>query len=104
MRVLKELSEPRPETTEDTAEVLPFTPLVHLQHLLKVADSITVDANRTWAEIWEELKNCATLTGAITPQAEKGFVPSCGWPELLEKIWLLKHYIDSIQRICETDR
>jgi hypothetical protein len=33
----------------------------------------------------------------------KGFVPPCGWPELLEKLWQLKHYLDSIERICGRD-
>jgi len=93
-------TEPRPESS---AEVLPFTPLVHLEHLLRVAGSVAQDANRTWADIWGDLKRCTTLNGAITPEAEKGFVPSCGWPEFLERFWLLKHYIDSIGRVCDRE-
>ena len=81
--------------------VVPVTALTQLNHLLKVAGSISQDANKTWAEIWGELKQLTTGGGLIVPEAGKGFVPECGWPEFLEKFWLLKHYLDSIQRICD---
>jgi hypothetical protein len=81
--------------------VVPATALKQLDHLLKVASSISQDANKTWAEMWGELKRLATGGGLVVPEAEKGFVPECGWPEFLEKFWLLKHYLDSIQRICD---
>jgi len=81
--------------------VVPVTALTQLDHLLKVAGSISQDANKTWAEIWSELKRVTTGGGLIVPEAAKGFVPECGWPEFLEKFWLLKHYLDSIQRICD---
>ncbi|HET6428884.1 MAG TPA: hypothetical protein VFJ30_10765 [Phycisphaerae bacterium] len=84
--------------------VLPFTPLVELEHLLKVVHSVTKDANRTWADIWGEVKGLVTPAGAIVPQAEKGFVPECGWPEFFEKLWLLKHYLDYMQRLCASKR
>ena len=80
--------------------VLPFTPLFQLEHLLKVSGSVAQDANKVWAEIWSELKQM-TAGGVVVPEARKGFVPACGWPEFLEKFWLLKHYLDSIQRICD---
>ena len=81
--------------------ILPFTPMAELEHLLKVADSVTKDANKVWAEIWEEFKRIVTSSGTILDEAKDGFVPSCGWPEFLEKFWLLKHYLDSVQRICK---
>ena len=81
--------------------ILPFTPMAELEHLLKVADSVTKDANKVWAEIWEEFKRIVTSSGTILDEAKEGFVPSCGWPEFLEKFWLLKHYLDSVQRICK---
>jgi len=81
--------------------VVPVTALTQLDHLLKVAGSISQDANKTWAELWGELKRLTTGGGLIVPEGEKGFVPECGWPEFLEKFWLLKHYLDSIQRICD---
>ncbi len=82
-------------------DILPFTPMAELEHLLKVAGSVTNDANKVWAEIWGEFKRIVTSSGMILDEAKNGFVPSCGWPEFLEKFWLLKHYLDSVQRICK---
>jgi hypothetical protein len=81
--------------------ILPFTPLSELEHLLKVADAVALDANKVWAEIWNEFKRIVTSGGLIVPEAKEGFVPNCGWPAFLEKFWLMKHYLDSIQRICK---
>jgi hypothetical protein len=39
--------------------------------------------------------------GAVTPAMAEGFKPACGWPEFLEKLWLLKHYLDYIHRFCK---
>ena len=86
---------------EESPNVLPFTPLRELEHLLKVSGSVSQDANKVWAEMWGELKQMVTGGGMVVPEARAGFVPSCGWPEFLEKFWLLKHYLDSIQRICD---
>ena len=80
--------------------ILPFTPMSELEHLLKVADAVALDANKVWAEIWAEFKQIVTSGGLISPEVNNGFVPACGWPEFLEKFWLMKHYLDSIQRIC----
>jgi hypothetical protein len=87
--------------TSESPSVVPATALTQLDHLLRVASSISQDANKTWAEIWGELKQLTTGGGLVVREAEKGFVPECGWPEFLEKFWLLKHYLDSIQRICD---
>lgn len=87
--------------TDEGPAIVPATAMVQLDHLLKVAGSISQDANKTWAEMWGEFKRLVTGGGMVVPEAKKGFVPECGWPEFLEKFWLLKHYLDSIQRICE---
>ena len=89
------------EAANQSPAVVSLTALTQLDHLLKVAGSISQDANKTWADIWGELKSLATGGGLVVPEAQKGFIPECGWPEFLEKFWLLKHYLDSIQRICD---
>lgn len=71
-----------------------------LDHLLKVAASTSRDAAMVWAELWAELKPLVDGNNAIMPRAKEGFLPACGWPEFFEKIWLLKHYLDSTHRIC----
>ena len=70
------------------------------EHLLKVAASVVKDANVVWAEMWAQFKPHITPGGVISDHIAKGFTPQCGWPEFLEKYWLLKHYLDSIDRIC----
>ena len=72
-----------------------------LWHLLNVAGSITRDAAVAWGALWKELRECTSQSGCILPEASKGFVPTCGWPEFLEKFWELKHYLDSAARICK---
>lgn len=74
---------------------------LQLEHLLRVAASVTRDANTVWADLWAAFKPHVTPGGVIGPEMTKGFVPECGWPEFMEKLWLLKHYIDSIDRICK---
>jgi hypothetical protein len=71
-----------------------------LDHLLKVAANTNRDAGKVWAELWSELKTLVGHNGVILPEARDGFVPECGWPEFFEKLWLLKHYLDSTHRIC----
>jgi len=70
--------------------------------LFKVAvSSVNDSANGVWAEIYSEFKGISTPGNAIVPEAVKnGFTPSCGWPEFMEKLWLLKHYIDQTGRLC----
>ena len=75
--------------------------LSQADHLLRVAASVTRDANTVWADLWAELRPHVTPGGAADAELQKqGFIPSCGWAEFLEKYWLLKHYLDSIDRIC----
>ena len=82
--------------TGETEELAP----VVTEHLLKVAGSVAQDARNTWADLWENFKHHVTPSGMVSPALEKGFVPAGGWSEFLENLWLLKHYLDSIDRIC----
>jgi hypothetical protein len=62
---------------------------------------VSSDAAAVWAQLWGEIKPHVTPTGAVLPSLEKGFIPACGWPEFLERMWLLKHYLDQTSRICQ---
>lgn len=70
-------------------------------HLLRVVASVNRDASDAWTQIWGELKPHVGPSGTALPSIQNGFVPECGWPEFLERMWLLKHYLDSIGRICQ---
>lgn len=62
----------------------------------------TVDENalKLWGEIWKELQIGGTPPGSAPPAPEEAFRPACGWPAFLERLWLLKHYLDYIHRFC----
>ena len=72
-----------------------------LKNFRYVTASVNGDALRAWAELWKELEPIATSSGQVLPDAKPGFTPSCGWPEFLEKFWLLKHYLDYTHRLCQ---
>ncbi|MEN6576575.1 MAG: hypothetical protein ABFD90_09550 [Phycisphaerales bacterium] len=86
----------------------PQTELKHFQH---VVGNVTQDALNTWAEIWGELQQGAHTGVTVAPEVPEGaatsetgssagepFKPSCGWPEFMEKMWLLRHYLDFLAR------
>jgi hypothetical protein len=66
-----------------------------------VVASVNDSASAVWAELWKELRGSVTGNGMVTPAMEQHFKPACGWAEFLEKLWLLKHYLDYIHRFCK---
>jgi hypothetical protein len=72
-----------------------------LRHFRNVSSSVLQDALNTWGDIWEQLQGSVTHGFMVTPEAEQGFQPECGWPEFLEKMWLLRHYLDYAKRFCK---
>lgn len=72
-----------------------------LKNFRYVVASVNDDAQKVWEELWNELREGVTPGGIVLPTMSEGFTPSCGWPEFLEKMWLLKHYLDYIHRFCD---
>jgi len=72
-----------------------------LKNFRYVVSSVNGEAQQVWADLWNELREGVTPGGMVLPQMSKGFVPPGGWPEFLEKMWLLKHYLDYIHRFCD---
>ncbi|MHC4398209.1 MAG: hypothetical protein ACYTG0_00860 [Planctomycetota bacterium] len=70
----------------------------------EVVASVNGQALGTWAELWQKLRPKVAANGAVLPDLEKGFRPSGGWPEFLEQLWLLKHYLEYVQRFCKSSR
>jgi hypothetical protein len=68
-----------------------------------VIDSLLRDAQDTWAEIWHELMGTVTNGTIILAEARYGAKPKCGWAEFLEKLWLLKHYLDYTRKFAAGD-
>jgi len=72
-----------------------------LKNFRYVVAAVNSDALRVWAELWSEFHHKVTPSGLVPPDMSQGFTPSCGWPEFLEKLWLLKHYLDYVHRLCQ---
>ena len=71
-----------------------------LKNFRYIVAGVNDDASKTWEDLWNELREGVTPGGMVLPEMNKGFTPSCGWAEFLEKFCLLKHYLDYIQRFC----
>lgn len=87
------------------------SPQAELKHFQNVIGNVTQDALNIWAEIWGELQQGVHTGVTIAPEADEEsaasdaessagqpFKPSCGWPEFMEKMWLLRHYLDFLAR------
>lgn len=72
-----------------------------LRHFQNVNNSLLQEALNTWGDIWNEFQGSVTHGFMVIPEAEENFQPKCGWPEFLERIWLLKTYVESAKRFCE---
>jgi hypothetical protein len=72
-----------------------------LKNFRYVVSTVNNDALRMWTELWEQLQTGVTPGGNVLPHMQQGFTPACGWPEFLEKVWLLKHYLDYLHRFCQ---
>lgn len=70
-------------------------------HFRNIMGVVCGDALKVWDEIWKEFQGSVTDSCLILPEAEKGFRPTCGWPEFLERMWLLRHYVDYAKRFCD---
>lgn len=72
-----------------------------MRHFRNVTSAVLDDALDTWDELWTQMKGKVTDAYLILPEAEKGFKPDCGWPEFLEQMWLLRHYIDYAKKLSD---
>jgi hypothetical protein len=97
MRVLRFESE--------LAEMLAGTsrPEEQLTHVRNVTYSVTQDALKVWADVWAELENAVVCGVGVVADSEEGFEPSCGWPEFLEKMWVLRHHLDFMARFSRQE-
>jgi hypothetical protein len=71
-----------------------------LKNFRYVVAAVNDDALKVWGDLWNELREGVTPGGMVLPEMQKGFVPSCGWAEFLEKLWLMKHYLEYVQKFC----
>ncbi len=82
-------------------ELTILRPEDRFKHFRNVTGAVLQDAQNAWAELWKELQGEVVDGVMVIPDAERGFKPKCGWPEFLEKMWVLKHQIDYAKRFSE---
>jgi hypothetical protein len=70
---------------------------VELAHFRNVTNSVVQDALSTWADLWAELETNVACGVAVT-EASACWSPTCGWPEFLEKMWVLRQNLDFLAR------
>jgi hypothetical protein len=71
-----------------------------LQDFKNVTNNLVQDALTVWADLWAELDSQVGPDGT-DQETKKNFEPSCGWNEYLEKMWVLKHYLDFVKRLSQ---
>jgi hypothetical protein len=93
-----------PEMEDKIEEKTQSTPqnsssMTELQSLKNVNNGLIQDALNVWSELWAELDGQAVPVSKSSFETESGFKPSCGWPQYLEKMWVLRYYLDFAKRI-----
>lgn len=75
-----------------------------LKNFRYIVSSVNADAERTWAELWEQLRGDPSDSALAEPEPPPA-APEGDRARIFENFWLLKHYLDYIQRLCrETAR
>ncbi|MCK8601803.1 hypothetical protein [Desulfoferrobacter suflitae] len=70
------------------------------KHFRNVTGAVLQDAQDTWGELWEELQGAVVDGVLVLSDGKQGHQPKCGWPQFLEKMWILKHQLDYASRFC----
>jgi hypothetical protein len=73
-----------------------------IRHFRGVAAGVLVDAEKVWEEIsyaCQDPRTCEEILEGVEYPTERA--PSCGWPEFMEKLHLLGHYIHYTRRLCD---
>lgn len=78
----------------------PSTNAPELQDFKNVTNKLVQDALTVWADLWAELEGQVDPDGN-TSKKDTPFEPTCGWNEYLEKMWVLKHYLDFVKRLSQ---
>ncbi len=78
----------------------PSSSVTELQDFKNVTNNLVQDALTVWADLWAELEGRVEPDGATYGTNNK-LEPSCGWTEFLEKMWVLKHYLDFVKRLSQ---
>lgn len=74
--------------------------MAELVDFKNVTNNLVQDALTVWADLWAELDR-QVASDNIGDRNKNRFEPSCGWNKYLEKMWVLKHYLDFVKRLSQ---
>jgi hypothetical protein len=77
------------------------SPIDELQNFKNVNSSLMQDAMNVWADLWAELDGQVGSSKMEKTGIKENFEPSCGWSEFLEKMWVLRYYLDFSKRLSQ---
>ncbi len=105
----------RSEAIEESAAV--SSAQVELRHFQNVTNSVVQDALSVWADLWAELDSqdgrqktedgeqkaqdgtvLPDPSSVLCPRSSGSWSPTCGWPQFLEKMWILRQNLDFLAR------
>jgi hypothetical protein len=72
-----------------------------LRGVCNVTSNVVQQALDVWSELWAELDGQVVAGTLVLPQEQSGHAPARGWPDFLEKMWLLRHYLDYAKRFTD---
>ena len=75
-----------------------------LQEFKNVTNQVMQDALHVWAQLWGELEDRVPSEGRELPSVGEKDMPSCEWSEFIEKMWLLRHYLDFAKRLSHQEQ
>ncbi|MGA1825218.1 MAG: hypothetical protein ACMUIP_11210 [bacterium] len=74
-----------------------------LRHFRGVACSVLNDAAEVWQQIWADCQDPRTceeiLDNSVNEPNDR--IPTCGWPDFREKLYLLGKYIEYTRRLLK---
>ncbi len=80
-----------------------LSPETKLWHFRNITKGVMQDALNMWDDLYKELQDSVTHADMASPEAGEGFKPSCGWPEFLDRMRLVRHYLDFARKFSEKD-
>ena len=74
---------------------------MELREFKNVIHNLMQDALTVWADAWAELDGRLPSGTKGIEGSDLKFDPSCGWTEYLEKMWILRHYLEFTKKFSQ---
>lgn len=75
-----------------------------LQEFKNITNQIMQDALHVWAQLWGELESRVPSEDGKMPCGAGKEISSWEWSDFIEKMWLLRHYLDFTKRLSQQEQ